>query len=229
MRTLLLAATLALTACDSQPPPKTIDEIDQFVRIADKSIGVVQKIGAGASTEDVRAAMQEMYAAFDAAQNQINEVRHQITVGKYLGRGSIDPIDVSACIGAHTSSVGWIESETLRPIWVMSALECAINASTYFEALRADDGAAAAQAVGIIYPIVLVANAKVGLEVVPSLHEYRSINEAIIAKFAPTCGQQKNVSPARNEQVRYACAAYLVAMSVQPKLETLVNQLPKPS
>lgn len=226
MRTLLLAAALTLTACDSQPPPKTLDEINQFVRIADKAIGVVQKTGAGASTDDVQGAMQEMYSALDAARNQINEVTRRISVGKYLGRGSIDPIDLSTCIEAGISSVHWLESEAMRPSWVVSTAQCAINASTYFTAVSTDDGAIVAQAVGIIYPIVLVANAKVGLPAEPWLQNYRSVNESIIARLAPKCRERKGANSAGSEQVRYACAAYEVAMAVRPKLEALVDQLP---
>jgi hypothetical protein len=225
MRTLLLAAALTLTACDSHPPPKTIDEINQFVRIADKAIGVVQKVGAGASTDEAQGAMQEMYSALDAAQNQINEITQRISTGKYLGRRSIDPIDVSACIDAYTSSVHWLESETMRTIWLVSALECAVNANTYFKAVPAHDAAAVAQAVGIIYPIVLAANVKAGVTARPWLQEYRSVNEAIVARLAPQC-ERKGGNSAGSEQVSYACVAYEVAMSVRPKLEALADQLP---
>ena len=226
MRPLLLVTALALTACDSQPPPKTIDEINQFFRMADKAIGVAQKIGAGASTDDVQGAMQEMYSALAAARSQISEVTHQIAIGKYQGRGSIAPIDVSACIGAYTSSVHWLESETMRPNWVMGAVDCASKASTYFNAVPTRDGAAVAQAVGIIYPIVLVAHAKAGVAAGPWLQEYRSVNEAIIARLAPQCRELKGADSAGNEPVRYACASYEVAISVRPKLEALAAQLP---
>jgi hypothetical protein len=225
MRTLFLVAVLTLTACDSQPQPKTIDEINQIIRIADKSIGVVQKIGAGASTADVQGAMRELYATLDAARSQVDEITLRVTVGEYLGRGSIDPINVSACISAHAASVHYLEHESTRPTWVMNVGECAIKASTYFGAVSSDDGAAVALAIGIIYPIALVANVKAGLTAGPWLQQYRSVNETIVTRLAPQCRERKAPNSAGSEQVRYKCAAYEVAMSVRPKLEALADRV----
>ncbi|GFE84924.1 hypothetical protein GCM10011487_69240 [Steroidobacter agaridevorans] len=223
MRTLILAAALTLAACDSRPapPPMTIGEIDQIVGIADKAIGAVQKMGAGAPAADVAASMREMYAAIDAARGQINGITQRIGGGKYLGRHSIDPLDVSACTRSVIFSVQGLESETMRPPLVMSALECSIDASVYFEDVPAESGAAVALAMGIIYPIALVANVKAGLDIEPSLQEYRSVNEAIIARLAPKCRERKG-----GEQVRYECAAYEVALSVRPKLAALADRMP---
>jgi hypothetical protein len=228
MRTLILAAALTLAGCDSRPPaqPKTIDEINQIVGIADQAVSVAQKIGAGASTADVQGATQEMYAAIDAAGKQINEMTQRIAAGKYLGRHAIDPMDVSTCTGALTSSVRWLESETMLPHLMTNAVECGINARIYFEDVSSDDGAAVALAIGIIYPIALAASVKAGLEIEPSLQEYRSVNEAIVARLAPKCRERNGASSAGSEQVRYECAAYEVAMSVRPKLETLADRRP---
>ena len=225
MRILILAGALTLTACDS-PPTKTRDEINQIVGIADKAIGVAQKIGAGASADDVQRARQEMYAAVDAAGNQINEMTQRITAGKYLGRHSIDPMDVSTCTSALMSSTQWLETQTMLPHFVMNATQCGINARIYFEDVSTDDGAAVALAIGIINPIALVAHVTAGLEVEPSLQEYRSVNEAIISRLAPECRERNGAHSGGREQVRYECAAYEVAMSVQPKLDTLAAERP---
>jgi len=223
MRTLFLAAAFTLTACNSepQPQPKTIDEINQIVRIADTAIAVVQKIGTGAPTTDVQGAMEEMSAALDAARNQIHEVTHRVGIGKYLGRGSIDPINVSACIDQYTISAPPIEQ---IPVTLLPISMCAISANTYFGAVSGDDGSAVALAVGIIYPVALVANANAaGLKGGGVwLQQYRSVNEAIVARLAPKCRPHS----AGTEQVRYDCAAYEVAMSVRPKLEALADQVP---
>jgi len=70
VRTMLLAAALTLTACDSQPP-KSIDEINQIVRVADEAMDVAEKIGRGASPADVHEALGAMNLALGAAQKQI--------------------------------------------------------------------------------------------------------------------------------------------------------------
>jgi hypothetical protein len=227
MRTFILVAALTLTACDSRPPPqpKTIAEIKQIVDIADESIGVVQKIAAGASTADIHAAMQEVYAALGAARNQIDEITQRIGGGKNLGQHSIDPTDVSACFRALISSAHGIEAEAVLPPLVSSGIECGISATIYFEDASTADGAAVALALGIIYPIVLVASVKVGMEVGPSLQEYRSVNEAIVTRLARTCRERNGANIAGSEQVRYECAGYEVARAVQPKLEALANQV----
>jgi hypothetical protein len=228
MRNLFLLAALTLTACDSQPPPKTVAEINQFVSIADTAIGLVQKTSAGASTADLQAATQEMYVALDVARSQIDAILGEVTVGKYLGRGSIDPIHLSACIGANTAGMHFLEIESTRPAGVMNIVQCAVQAKIYFQSLSGDDGAAAALAIGVIYPIALVANAKAGMMPGPWLREYRSTNDAIVARLAPKCRERTGVTAAGSEQVRYRCAAYEVAMSVQPKLAALANQVAMP-
>jgi len=145
----------------------------------------------------------------------------QVGIGKYLGRGSIDPINVSACIDQHTISAPPIEQ---IPVTLLPISMCAINANTYFGAVSGDDGSAVALAVGIIYPVALVANANAaGLKGGGVwLQQYRSVNEAIVARLAPKCRPHS----AGTEQVRYDCAAYEVAMSVRPKLEALADQVP---
>ncbi|WP_129647840.1 hypothetical protein [Peristeroidobacter agariperforans] len=226
MRTFILVAALTLTACDSRPPPKTLSEINQIVGIAEQAIGVVQKIGAGASTADVKEAMQEMYAAIAAADGQINEITQRIGGGKYLGRHSIDPLDVSACTRSLAFGVQGLESQIMLPPLVNSAVECGINARIYYEDVSTSAGAAVALALGVIYPIVLVANVKAGVPAGPPLQEYRSVNEIIIARLTPKCRERQQSRSAGGAQVRYECAAYEVAMAVQPKLEALGNQLP---
>ena len=226
MRTMLLAAALTLTACDSQPP-KTIDEINQIVRLADEAMGVAEKISQGASAADVHEALGAVNVALDAARKQINEIVRRVSIAKYLGRGSIDPRDVSVCIDASLSTAASIEQmpiDVLAP-WLMEVVKCASSSRTYFEAVSGDDAAAVALAISVIYPIRLVGEAKGGIAAEPALEDYRAANEAIVAKLAPKCRERKAASSAGTEQVRYECAAHEVAISVQPKLEALAAQL----
>jgi hypothetical protein len=229
MRTMLLAAALTLTACDAQPP-KTIDEINQIVRLADEAIGVAEKIGRGASTADVHEALGAMNLALGAARKQINEIASRVSIAKYQGRGSIDPRDLSVCLNVTFTSAASVEQmaiDTLAP-WLMKVVECANKSSTYFEAVSGDDAAAVALAISVIYPIKLVGEAKGGLAAEPALLEdYRSVNEAIVARLAPKCGERKSAGAVGTEQVRYECAAHAVAISVQPKLDALAAQLTK--
>jgi hypothetical protein len=227
VRTMLLAAALTLTACDSQPP-KTIDEINQIVRLADEAMGVAEKIGRGASSADVHEALAAMNLALGAAQKQINEIASRVSVAKYLGRGSIDPRDVTVCIDASVTSAASIEQMSIDMLapWLMQVVECANKSRTYFDAVSGDDAAAVALAISVIYPIKLVGEAKGGLAAEPALLEdYRSANEAIVARLAPKCRERKGAGSAGTEQVRYECAAHEVAISVQPKLDALAAQL----
>jgi hypothetical protein len=228
MRILLLATMLTLAACNSQQPPKSADEINQLIAIADKAISVAQKIGMGAPEADAQEATREMYAVLDTARNQTEEILHQVTVGKYLGRGSIDPIDVSACIASHIVETHSLEemSPSLVQLWSMDVGQCAINADVYFQALSPSDGAAIALALGIIYPVALVAKARAGFDQGNWLKQYRSSNEAIIAKLGPRCGESKAANSSEAKHVSFGCAAYEVAMAVQPKLRALAEQVP---
>jgi hypothetical protein len=227
MRTMLLAAALTLTACDSRPP-KTIDEINQIVRLADGALGVAEKINQGTSTADVHQALENMNVALAAAREQINDIMRRLSSAKYQGRGSIDPRDVSACLNASSTTAASIEQmsiDTLAP-WLMGVVECASKSRVYFEAVSGDDAAAVALAISVIYPIRLVAEAKGGMAAEPALLEdYRSANEAIVAKWASKCRERKGAGSAGTEQVRYECAAHEVAISVQPKLEALTARL----
>jgi len=227
VRTMLLAAALTLTACDSQPP-KSIDEINQIVRVADEAMDVAEKIGRGASTADVHEALGAMNLALGAAQKQIYEIESRVGIAKYLGRGSIDPHDVSACIRTSVTSAASIEqmSSDMLALWLMQTVECASKSRTYFDAVSGDDAAAVALAISVIYPVKLVGEAKGGLAAEPALLEdYRSANEDIVAKLAPKCRERQGAGSAGTAQVRYECAAHEVAMSVQPKLDALAARL----
>jgi hypothetical protein len=229
MRILLLATMLTLAACGSQPPPKSVDEINQLVGIAEKAIGVTQKIHAGAPDADVQAAMQELFTALDTARNQTEDIMRQVAAGKYLGRHSIDPMDdVSVCVGAHLAEVSSLEqmSPTTVSLWTLDVGRCAVYASTYYQSVSANDGAAAALAVSIIYPVTLAAHAKAGRTSGSWLRHYLSINENIITRLEPQCGEKKNTASGADEPVRYECAAYAVAMVVRPKLQALATQMP---
>jgi hypothetical protein len=227
MRAMLLAAILVLTACDSQPP-KTRGEINQIIRLADAAMGVLEKTGQGAPEADVREAMEEMTVALDAARDQIHAITQRVGAAKYYGRGSIDPIDISSCIDAsllEAASIAHLPVELLSP-WLSSLITCTSKTDAYLTGASGEDAAAVALAVSALFPISLVAQAKAGFEAVPSLQRYRSANEAIVATLASTCGKRDGGG---TEQVHYKCAAYEVAMSVQPKLEALAARLPKSS
>lgn len=97
MRKMLLAAALILAGCDSQPP-KSIDEINQIVRLADGAVHVAETIGQAASTEDVHAALANMNVANDAAGKQINEIA-----------GRVQPHDVNACFRTSVTIAAAVE------------------------------------------------------------------------------------------------------------------------
>ena len=190
-------------------------------------MSVAEKIRTGAPTADIHEATGEMNVALDAARKQINEIMRRVSIAKYQGKGSIDPRDVSACVDGSLATAASIEQapmDVLAP-WLMEVVECASKSSTYFEAVSGEDAAAVALAVSVIYPIRLVGEAKAGVAGESALEDYRSINEAIVAKLAPKCRERKGAGSAGTEQVRYECAAHEVAMSVQPKLEALAAQL----
>jgi hypothetical protein len=225
MRPILLAAALTLTACDSEPP-KTVDEINQIIRLPDTAISVAEKIGTGAPAADVDAAMSQMRMALDAAQEQIRQVTRRVGASKYQGRGSIDPINVSACIEGSLPGAGSIEAAPPNldhALWLNSTTMCAIQAKTYLEGASGEDAAAFALAVSVMQPIVLIGVAKAGLPVAAALENYRSANQSIITKLASRCSERKRAGTA---QVRYECAAHEIVMSVQPKLEALAAKLP---
>ena len=227
MRIILLAAVLSVAACDSQPQ-KAI-EINRIVTLADTAIGASQKISAGAPIADTHQAIQKMNAALDAARPQIEEIMRRVSIAKYYGRGSIDPRDVSVCVRVIISTAASIEQMPMDMLamWVGKFAECASEAETYLEASSGEDAAAVALAVSVIYPIKLVTEVKTGLDAGPALGNYRSANQAIVTKLAPKCPESKRARAAETKQMSYECAAYDVAISVQPKLATLAAQVPK--
>jgi hypothetical protein len=221
---MFLAAALILTACDSEPP-KTVDELNQIIRLADEAMGAAGRVGAGAPVADVDAAMSQIWIALDAARAQIREITRRVSAAKYQGRGSIDPHNVSACIDASLGGARFMEAgpglETA--LWLNDTSMCAINANIYLERASGEDAAAFALAISVIHPILLVGHAKAGLPVAAALEHYRSVNQAIVAKLASRCGKRNSAAIA---PVRYECAAHEVATSVQPKLEALAAKLP---
>lgn len=227
MRILLLMTMLTLAACGSQLPPKSVDEINQLVAIAEKAIGATEKFNARAPDADTHAAMQELFTALNTARNQTDEIIRQVAASKYLGRHSIDPMDdVSVCVRANLASAYSIEemSETSVGLWALGDLgECAMNATIYYESVSVDDGAAAALAVSVIWPITIVAKAKAGFRK-GWLQGYLSVNEQIITRLERECRGEKNTASAGNQAVRYECAAYAVAIAIRPKLQALASQ-----
>src|SRR5262245_40146063 len=123
MRIALLSAVLLIAACDSQSPKTSVD-VNQFIRVADEAMHVTQTIGAGAPAADVHAAMEQMKFALDAARKQIEAVAHRISAAKYLGRGSVDPRDLSVCIDSVVDYAPMLErmQTEVRIPWMMQAL-----------------------------------------------------------------------------------------------------------
>jgi hypothetical protein len=229
MRALFISAALMLVACDSpSQQPKTMDSINQIVSIADKALAMARMTAADTPTADVDAAMQELHIALRAAASEIDDVTQRISAGKYLGRGSIDPRDVSVCVAANIAGLGLLENEVSRALGLSNAIDCAITAKTYFHSISEGDGAAVALGIGVIYPLALAAHVKTGVTLEPWLQEYRSANDAIVAKLAQRCRERKDPAPGGSEQVPYKCAAYEVAMSVQPKLAALAARAATP-
>src|SRR5688572_17246729 len=216
MRTVLLAAALTLTGCDSQPP-KTHDEIDQIVRVADEAMGVAEKSGSGAPEADVQQALGNMTAALDAARTQVADITRRIAVAKYHGTGSIQPRDVAAYIDASVATAASFAQMPMDALAspLIEIVDCASKTSAYFHGASGEDAAAVGLAVSVIYPIRLAGEAKGGLSFAPALQAYVAANEAIVAKLAPRCPDRKE--PA----VSYECSAHAVALAVRPRLATL--------
>jgi hypothetical protein len=223
MRIVLLAAVLLIAACDSQSP-KTAVDANQFIRVADEAMHVTQQISAGAPAGDVHAAMEQMTVVLDAAHAQVAAIARRVSVAKYHGRGSIDPRDLSICIDPVVSYAPMLErmQSEMRVLWHARTLECVSDARTYFEMVSGEDAAAVALAISVLEPILMVAEVQAGMEAEPSLQNYLSSSQAILAKLAPECG----APPAETGQMSYECAAYAVARAVEPKLATIAAELP---
>jgi hypothetical protein len=228
MRILLLTTMLTLAACGSQQPsypPKSADEIDQLIGIADKAISVAQKVYAGAPAADVQEATREMRTALDAAQVQTDEILRQVALVDHLAEGTADPMGVSGCVRSHRMGIHDVDnmSPNTAMAWSMNVGGCAASAIVYFRTAPAGDRSALALALNIIDPIMLVAGARSGLKRGALVHALDS-NESIIAKFGPECGEKADKASGAG-QVSYQCAAYEVAMAVRPKLQPLADQV----
>jgi len=228
VRTLLLAAMVTLAACGSQQqpdPPKSTDEINQLIAIADKAVGVAQKVYADAPAADVQGATREMLTALDNAREQIDEILRQVADLDHLGEGKQDPMGVSGCVGSHRTQIHDIEalSPTAASIWSMKVGQCAASAIVYFKSAPPGDSSALALALSIIDPVMLVAGARSGLRKGALVH-YLESNESIIEKLGPACGD-KTGEAVGADAVSYQCAAYEVAIAVRPKLQPLAEQV----
>lgn len=226
MRTLLLTTMLILAACSSrQPyPPKSADEIDQLIRIADEAFDVAQKAFAGAPEMDVQEATRKMRAALDAARAQTDEILRQVANVDHLAKGTKDPMGVSSCITSHRLEMDDIEnmSPNTKISWSMDVGRCAAFTIVYFKTTPPADSGVLALALTIIDPVMLVAKARSHLKQ-GALAHYRDSNESIIAKLGPECEKTGKASEAG--KVSYQCAAYQVAIAVRPKLQTLAQQV----
>jgi hypothetical protein len=227
MRILLLTTMLILTACGSRQqsyPPKSADEINQLINIADKALAVVQKVYAGAPAADVQQATLEMRSALDAAREQTDEILRQVADVDDLGEGTKDPMGVSRCISSHRMQIHDIEntSRIAMRAWSTKVGECAAAAIVYFKSAPLGESGALALALNIIDPIMLVAGVRSGMKKGALIH-YLDANESIIAKLGPECGEQTGKASGAGH-VSYQCAGYAVAMAMRPKLQPLVDQ-----
>jgi hypothetical protein len=231
MRILLLTSMLILTACGSRQqhyPPKSADEINQLIGIADKALAVAQKVHAGAPAAEVQEATIEMRSALDAAREQTDEILRQVADVDDLAEGTRDPMEVSGCISSQRMKIHDIEnmSGTAMRVWSTEVGQCAASAIVYFKSVPPGDSGALALALNVIDPIMLVAGVRSGMKRGASTH-YLDANESIIAKLGPECGEKTGkVSGAGH--VSYQCAGYEVAMAMRPKLQPLADQAQMP-
>lgn len=219
MRILLLTAMLILPACGSQSPypPKSADEIGQLIGIANASFEVAQKVYAGAPETEIEAATREMRTALDAAQDQTDEILRQVA--------KVDPMTVGSCIRSNHLEMHDIENmlPRTRSTWSMNVGQCAASTIVYFKAAPPAESSVLALALNVIDPIMLVAGTRGGMKRGALAHNLQS-NESIIAKLGPKCERTGKASAAG--EVSHRCAAYQVAIAVQPKLRALASQVP---
>ena len=231
MRILLLTMMLILTACGSRQqsyPPKSADEINQLIGIADKALDVVQKVYAGAPAADVQEATIEMRSALDAAREQTDEILRQAADVDDLGEGTEDPMGVSRCINSHLMQIHDIEntSRLATLAWSADVAQCASAAIVHFQSVPPGDSGALALALNIIDPIMLVAGVRSGMKK-GALTHYLDSNERIIAKLGAQCGE-KTGKASEAGHVSYQCAGYEVAMAMRPKLQPLAQRVQMP-
>jgi hypothetical protein len=223
MRALLLTPVLLLAACNVQAPyaPKSADEIQQLIHIADEAFDVAQKVYAGAPEPEVLEATREVYTALDAARTQTEEILKQVAKVDHLARGSTDPMGVSTCTRAQLMEIEDIDnmSATTKMHWSMEVGKCAAFAIVYFKSAPPADSSVLALVLTIIDPVLLVAKTRAGLNKGALVH-YLESNQSVIARFGPQC---ENTAQASG-QVSYQCAAYRVAIAVRPKLRALEQQ-----
>jgi hypothetical protein len=222
MRIMLLAAVLVIAACDSQPRTATVD-VNPIIRFTDAAMHVTRQISAGAPAADVHAAMEQMNVGLNAAHAQIEAIARRISVAKYHGRGSIDPLELSLCIDPVVSYAPMLErmQSEMRVLWHARTFDCVSKATTYFEIESGADAAAVALAISVFEPILMLAEVQAGMPAEFRLQDYRSNSQAILAKFESECGAH-----ASGTEMSYECAAYEVARSVEPKLATFAAELP---
>lgn len=230
MRTALLAAALLLTACDSQPP-KTLDELNQIVRITDEAVAVIDELNAGASRAAVHEAMGKLNSALALAGKQIDGIARRVASAKYYGRGSIDPRNLSSCVDyiRFSAATGMkLPMDGGMTLWLRDVMECVRNARTYFESASGEDAAAVALAITVIYPFELVAEARFGMAA-ESTQNQRNHLDQLITRFEPQCSEPAPAQAVAPPSVSYRCAAYRVALSARAQLAALATRLPRAS
>jgi hypothetical protein len=230
MQRALFISVLLLAGCNAQPS-KTHAQIDDFIKLTDKTLGVVQKVNDGTPAAEVGAAFQELSNAFKATNPQLEASLGRISRFSRPGVPStLDPAEIAGCVEASTvaatsigptlgaSSASFKQAPPeLRASMLNSAAQCVARLDVYLSDLSnrrsADD---AGFAMVVLYPAEITILATVLLSEGPDpeffrayLKNYHAANETIIAKLAPSCRERKVAQVgAQVIEVHYECVAY---------------------
>lgn len=159
--------------------------------------------GGGSEDASLKAAVQQIVAAVEAAKNDI--IAHT---------DAIAAADVQACARQHTIEFADIEnmSNTVRQIWAQNATGCATLATAYVNTVQTPQ---AVDNIGHVLPslfaIVIAARGRAGLPNGINLviqDQIRSY-EAVVAKLTPTnCVKKGNKEPGYPREKWWECTAY---------------------
>jgi len=225
MRYVLLATLLLLASCSPQPP-KTRDEVEPFITLTDKTVGLMQKISIGAPEADVLKALQELLDASRAAEPKVNAAMNRI--GESSRTRTLGDAQARACLEGRTHGApasgtrlaNWrpakIEESDFRPSWVSFTTDCVGVAQAFLTSLSdvraADD---VGFAVGVLHSLILAVDADMAMdESLPAsvyraqLESYRVTNVFIMRKLAPRCHEWTTRKPEHVTEVHYECRAY---------------------
>ncbi|GAB3979750.1 hypothetical protein V1634_16115 [Plantactinospora veratri] len=202
---LAVAITVVPSTAPAQAAPRTegvqamaFDWVSLVVAVAGHLLG-------GGSSEDasLKAAVQQIVAAVEAAKNDI--IAHTDLIAA---------ADVQACARQHTIEFADIEnmSNTVRQLWAQNATGCATLATAYVTTVQTPQ---AVDNIGHVLPalfaIVVAARGRAGLPNGINLviqDQIRSY-EAVVAKLTPTdCVKKGNKEPGYPREKWWECTAY---------------------